>query len=281
MIDTSPKPQAPTSLERTLEGFAKRNRENQIEKQETDALSEIYSQFKREGEVLDDAIFALQTKPGLSPTTRVNSANQLLNLKKTNASLQAKADKAKKELEKQDLEAELDQKELDFLDSVKGEKLKPTEIYIKARKNHLPHDRAYKISTLHRLEEKEGRLSEADIAKQYDFEIKEIDKEIKETASDRKKKPLQDRRRKLIEQRNQDIKRFRENRDEDFTISMHEPEQAEEEQAEEDPLIQLLTNTFPPSQVPKGTVKWLPADKSPDGKKHKFESDGKTWRLIS
>lgn len=82
-----------TPLEKTLEGFANRQRENQIGKRETDALRDIYSKYQSDGKNLEEAIMAIQTRPGISPTTRVNSVNQLLQFQKHNNDLQRKAEK--------------------------------------------------------------------------------------------------------------------------------------------------------------------------------------------
>lgn len=86
----------PTSFERTVSAFANRQRENQLERQDTDALSEIYSQYKNQSQTIDDALMAVQTKQGLSPTARVHAANHLMEMKKTNHELQ-KATQAQKE----------------------------------------------------------------------------------------------------------------------------------------------------------------------------------------
>ncbi len=92
VIDLNPGPRTEqTSLEKTLSGFSKRHRENQIDTQETDALREIYDQYKKEGGMLEDALIAVQTRPGLSPTTRVNSVKQIMEFQKHNNELQKKA----------------------------------------------------------------------------------------------------------------------------------------------------------------------------------------------
>ena len=86
-----------TPLEKTLSGFAKRNRENQLEADESDALKEIYAQYQSDGKNIENAIFNLRTKPGISPTTRVETARQLLEFQKYNSELQKKAkDEAEK-----------------------------------------------------------------------------------------------------------------------------------------------------------------------------------------
>jgi len=102
VIDLNPSPRTEaTSLEQTLSAFSKRQRENQVEAQETDALRQIYGKYKEDGRLLDDAIMDIQTRPGISPTTRVNSINQLLNMQKHNAQLQKDALKQQKAVEQE------------------------------------------------------------------------------------------------------------------------------------------------------------------------------------
>ncbi len=102
VIDLNPSPRTEaTPLEQTLSAFSKRQRENQVEAQETDALRQIYGKYKEDGRLLDDAIMDIQTRPGISPTTRVNSINQLLNMQKHNAQLQKDALKQQKAVEQE------------------------------------------------------------------------------------------------------------------------------------------------------------------------------------
>lgn len=92
VIDLNPNPRTElTPLEKTLGSFSKRVRENQIEQDETDALKEIYSQYQQDGKNLERAIQDIQTRPGISPTTRVNTINQLMAFQKHNTELQKKA----------------------------------------------------------------------------------------------------------------------------------------------------------------------------------------------
>lgn len=92
VIDLNPLPRTEeTILEKTVGGFAKRHRENQIDQQETDALKDIYGQYQQDGQNLERAIQAVQTRPGLSPTTRVNTVKQLMDFQKYNGELQKKA----------------------------------------------------------------------------------------------------------------------------------------------------------------------------------------------
>lgn len=103
VIDLNPNPRTEyTPLEQTLSSFSNRQRENQIDRQDTDALRDIYSQYQKEGGTIQDAIIALATRPGISPTKRVESAKQLNEFQKYNTELQKKS---KDDLEKAEVKA--------------------------------------------------------------------------------------------------------------------------------------------------------------------------------
>lgn len=92
MVDFSEIPRIrETPLEQTLGSFSNRLRENQVQKQDTDALSSIYEQYKRDGENLSNTLRAVQTNPNLSPSARVNTIDQLLKFQQHNAQLQKQA----------------------------------------------------------------------------------------------------------------------------------------------------------------------------------------------
>lgn len=101
ILDLNPEDAPETTFDRMLGAFSKRRKENQIEKQDTDALSDIYKKYQNEGRNIETALMDIQSRPGISPTARVNSANQLLELHKMNTEVQKKA---KEELRKEDLE---------------------------------------------------------------------------------------------------------------------------------------------------------------------------------
>jgi len=106
VIDLNPSPRTElTPLEKTLSGFSKRNRENQIEQQDTDALKEIYGQYQQDGHNIENALINIQTRPGMSPTARVNAAKQLTDFQKYNQELQKKTQKQIVDSEKE-MEAE-------------------------------------------------------------------------------------------------------------------------------------------------------------------------------
>ncbi len=112
VINLNPEPRTElTPLEKTLSGFAKRNRENQIEKQDTDTLRDIYGEYQRDGKNIENAMINIQTRPGLSPTARVSAAKQLSDFHKHNFELQTQA---KKDMDKANLiQAKLDKEEAD------------------------------------------------------------------------------------------------------------------------------------------------------------------------
>lgn len=91
VVDLSPRPRQQTKLEETISAFAERNRMNEIEKRETDALRSIYDEYRQDGRNIEDALMAIQTRPGISPTARVNAANQLMQFQKHNYDLQKQA----------------------------------------------------------------------------------------------------------------------------------------------------------------------------------------------
>lgn len=104
VINLNPEPRTElTPLEKTLSAFSQRTRENQIEAQDTDALRSIYGKYQQDGRNLEDALIAIQTRPGLSPTARVNSAKQLMEFHKYNQDLQKKA---QKDVERSETQAE-------------------------------------------------------------------------------------------------------------------------------------------------------------------------------
>lgn len=91
VLDLSPSPRKEASpLENTLSAFSKRSRENQLETQENDALKDIYSQYQQDGKNLEKAIQDIQTRPGISPSKRLNTVNQLMEFHKYNGELQKK-----------------------------------------------------------------------------------------------------------------------------------------------------------------------------------------------
>ncbi len=94
-VDLSPTPYQgrETPLEKAAERFSDRFRSNQIQKQDSDELSKIYKQYQQDGQNIGNALMNLQTNPNLSPTRRVEAADQLLKFQQHNNALQKQAQK--------------------------------------------------------------------------------------------------------------------------------------------------------------------------------------------
>lgn len=102
VIDTTPTPRAPTTLENILSSAAQEYNKVATARRESDALGAIYKRYQEEGQGIEKTIMDIQRDPQLSPTTRVNTANQLLQLHKTNAALQKETlNEQRKMLDKQ------------------------------------------------------------------------------------------------------------------------------------------------------------------------------------
>jgi hypothetical protein len=99
-------PRSPSPLEHTLSHFTQGFLEDKKEQKETDALKEIYSQYQNDGKNIEKAIMAIQTRPGISPTTRVNSVNTLMKFQQHNQELQKNANKQLEQENKKLKEAE-------------------------------------------------------------------------------------------------------------------------------------------------------------------------------
>lgn len=104
VIDTTPTPRAPTTLENILSSAAQEYNKVSNARRESDALGAIYKRYQEEGQTLEKTIMDIQKDPLLSPTTRVNTANQMLQLHKTNAALQKETLAKYKETEKRNNE---------------------------------------------------------------------------------------------------------------------------------------------------------------------------------
>jgi hypothetical protein len=92
VIDLNPSPRtSSTPTEKFLSSFSNRYIQNAREEREADALKEIYSEYQQDGKNIEKLLMDIQTKPNISPTTRVNTAKQLLEFHKYNGELQKKA----------------------------------------------------------------------------------------------------------------------------------------------------------------------------------------------
>lgn len=102
----------PTPIERTAESFSQRFMENKERQRESDALKEIYGKYQNDEQMIQKSLMDIQTSVELSPTDKVNNANQLLQMQRYNLELQKKASRDIKAKEKQ----EFDQAERDRVD---------------------------------------------------------------------------------------------------------------------------------------------------------------------
>jgi hypothetical protein len=104
VLDLTPPPRTEeTGFEKFLGGAVEKYKKNMAEKEESDALKDIYSKYQNEGKNIEEAIMDIQTRPGISPTARVNQTNTLLELRKQNATMQEHYAKHQKEQNQQEL----------------------------------------------------------------------------------------------------------------------------------------------------------------------------------
>ncbi len=101
VLDFNPGPRTEfTNLEKTLGGFTQRYRENEVNNQDNDALREIYGQYQKEGNKIEEAYMSLQNNKKLSPTARVEGTKNLLQMHKFNTELQKQAKEDAEKAEK-------------------------------------------------------------------------------------------------------------------------------------------------------------------------------------
>lgn len=79
-----------TSLEDTVAAFSNRNRVNEVDRQDRDALADIYKQHQNDGENIGKMIQSIQTRD-MSPSARVSAIDQLLKFQQHNMQLQKQA----------------------------------------------------------------------------------------------------------------------------------------------------------------------------------------------
>ncbi len=92
VIDINPNPRTElTPLEKTLNQFSQRHVENQRQAQESTALEDIYKKYQQEGTNISDHLFNINKDARLSPTTKVQLANQAVQMQKINGQLQKEA----------------------------------------------------------------------------------------------------------------------------------------------------------------------------------------------
>lgn len=110
--------------------------------------------------------------------------------------------------QKQNGLSDQDKKEVEFLKSIKGKNLSPLESYIAGREFGLNEKQGGRVFDIHTKQGQQDRLSKDAISKVYDYEIKRLDKEIKETALPSMKKPLEQKRAEIESMRKKDLGRF-------------------------------------------------------------------------
>lgn len=120
-------------LEKALQGFSSQMRQNQVQQQDTDALSSIYKQFQNEEQNIAGIHRAIQTNPTLSPTARVNAMKENLEMAKHNAALQnavqkQQADKAKADAKVEAANKEQQYKDAQIADMERRQNLAPGEL---------------------------------------------------------------------------------------------------------------------------------------------------------
>lgn len=91
VIDLNPRPAPETTLEKTIAGFTKGYSEAKKDREERDALKSIYKQYQDDAINIDNAIMEVNTRKGISPSTRVRTAEQLMEFKKYNKEITDKA----------------------------------------------------------------------------------------------------------------------------------------------------------------------------------------------
>ncbi len=111
-----------TSLEKTLAGFSGRHRQNQVEKQENDALGAIYRDYKKEGGQLEDVLRQIQTKPGISPSKRLSAAKELIDMQRINGDLQKNQLREQEERNKLQAKEQADEQKQQQKERVEAEK---------------------------------------------------------------------------------------------------------------------------------------------------------------
>jgi hypothetical protein len=77
-----------TALQRTAESFSQRFMENRDKQQESDALKAIYGKYQDDAQMIQKRAQDINADPNISPTMKVQSVNQMVQLDKQNQELQ-------------------------------------------------------------------------------------------------------------------------------------------------------------------------------------------------
>lgn len=104
-----------SAFEKTIASFVNQNASNK----ESDALADIYEQYKKDGQNIENAIVSLHRNPNVSPTARVNAMKTLTDFQEHNTSLQ-----------KQVLQKENNKKIISDLEKRRGLKTGELEAYV-------------------------------------------------------------------------------------------------------------------------------------------------------
>lgn len=76
------RPREPTNLEKTLSEYSDYYGKQHAENQENDALKDIYGKYTSEKATIEETIGALESRKGVSPTTKTRAIGNLLELNK-------------------------------------------------------------------------------------------------------------------------------------------------------------------------------------------------------
>lgn len=154
-----------TPLEKTVQGYIGREKDLK----NTDSLRKIYDQYQQEGQSLQQALIKIQTDPSISPSARVQAAEQVANFQKYNKELQDDTWKRQKEHNVQQ---------------------RHEEATAKSKKS-------------------EERLEEQNIRGIYNDTIKELENELKRTRTKANKEPIEQKINQTRKLRDTDLKKFR------------------------------------------------------------------------
>lgn len=299
-------------------GFINKSRENLQEQQDVNVLDRIFNQYEQEGQDIDNALFNTIKTPGLSPNKRVQTLQALVEIKKQNSAvLKAQQKQLRAQAEAQieqavlndPATADMSPSELHAFASSRGIPPVNAAKIANLRRQEGREGRISKES-LKKGWDSEINILRAEAKNEFDNVKKDdLERRIKEMVRERNRDLNRwDRgERKFTpkyqldegEQQaeavtaapviNSAIKNEKpvpqvgpgpvERPAADQAWLPPTPEMQQQAAAIQS-AIQELAQALPPENF-KGQVKWLRPEDSPDGKKHSFKSDGKTWQQIS
>lgn len=305
VVDLSPTPrQEPTALELTLQGFSQRLSQNK----EADILKKLQQQYKEENLGLQEMIERTQTEIGLSPTTRVNSINQLLDMERINIQRQNAAARAEKQNEKEINEKKYGHVAADILTRAQKYNWSGTKTFAESLHAGIPLNYAKEISTKLKQDINEDRYNSRDIRTIYNAEIKALRERLKTPLRKSDQEEIENRIIELDKMKNEDLAKARrlksfvpqierlridESRDRleddeedqeeeqfyDQLIDQSVEEDIMEEEEKENVILQELAKEYPPKDFKDKTF-WIPADPELGIEKYKVKSDGERWIIV-